>query len=204
MLQYYATVAIERAGYVLFRALVYCVKLDRALYSINYGMVHILLNIFNGMLGYFLRQLFYDDTLALCQSSSTAVDREDVPDLPQHLVVAVDPVEILVPDVDLRAARSHQSPAEFLFCSEFLQPGEIYEKRGDSSFKKELEVRFHLCTHSRADCLKYFELWDDLFLEHTENELLKVVTLFRDGGLHVHVQLYMYLYIHIHNWPGQT
>ena len=44
--------------------------------------MYVLLNVFNRMLGYFLGQLFDDDTLALCQSSSTAVDREDVPDLP--------------------------------------------------------------------------------------------------------------------------
>ena len=130
-------------------------------------MVHILLNVFNMMLGYLLGQLFDDDTLALCQSSSTAVNREDVPDLPQHLVVTVDPVEILMPDVDLRAARSHQSPAEFLLCSELFQPGEISDKSGDGSFENGLETRLHpSSTHTRTDGLKNFELWDDLFLEN--------------------------------------
>ena len=146
--------------------------------------MYILLNVFNRMLGYFLGQLFYDDTLALCQQSSTAVDCEDVPDLPQHLVVAVDPVEILVPDVDLRAARSHQSPAEFLLCSEFFQPGEISDKSVDGSFENRLKVRLYSpSTRTRADGLKNFELWDDLFLENAENELLKIITFFRDGDL---------------------
>ena len=155
-------------------------------YMYMYMYMYVLLNVFNRMLGYFLGQLFDDDALALCQSSSIAVDREDVPNLLQHFVVAVDPVEILMPDVDLRAARSHQSPAEFLLRSEFFQPGEIFDKSVDSSFENGLEIRLHSPSSStcpRADGLKNFELWDDLFLEHTENELLKVVTFFGDGGL---------------------
>ena len=159
-------------------------------------LILILLNVFNRMLGHFLRQLFDDDALVLHQSSSTAVDREDVPDLLQHLVVAVDPVEILVSNVDLRAARSHQSPVEFLLCSEFLQPGEISGKSGYGSFENGLEIRLYPSstrTHTRADSLKNFELWDDLFLENAENELLKIVTFFRDGGLQAQCNTCMYM-----------
>ena len=62
-------------------------------------------------------------TLALGQLLATAVDIKDVAHLIQHLAVAVDPVEVVLGDVDLRAARSHQPPAEFLLCRGCLDPG---------------------------------------------------------------------------------
>ena len=166
---------------------------------------YILFNVFIRVLGYFLWQLFDDDALALGQLSSVAVHRVDVSHLFQHLVVAVHPVEVLSSDVDLGATSSHQTPAEFLLCSEFLQPGEVFDKSVDGFLENRLEVGAH--PSACADGLENFELWDDFFLEHAQNELLKIVLFFRDGGLHLNTYtctctcmhkciIHMYIFVH--------
>ena len=131
------------------------------------------------MFGYFLGQLLYDDTLVLRQSPSTAVHVEDISHLIEHLVIAVHPVKVLSSDVDLCAAGGYQTPAEFLLCRKFLQPREVLAEGVDCS----LEDGHKVGACVRIDILKYFELWDDLLLEHTKNELLKVVTFFGNGAL---------------------
>lgn len=71
---------------------------------------------------YLLRKILNDHTFVLGQLSPTAVDTEDVADSPQHLTVAVYPVESIPADVYLRTTGNHQAPAKLLFCTEALGP----------------------------------------------------------------------------------
>ena len=71
---------------------------------------------------YLFRKILDNDTLALGQLSSAAVDSKDVANLIQHLAIAVHPVETILADVYLRATGGHQAPAEPLFSTDTPGP----------------------------------------------------------------------------------
>ena len=70
-------------------------------------------------------KLLNNHTLTLGQLLSAAVDVKDVADLIQNLTVAVDPVEVMLSDVDFGTTRRHQPPTEVLLSCGRLDPGQV-------------------------------------------------------------------------------
>ena len=111
------------------------------------------------MCGNLIGKLLDNHTLTLSQLLSAAVDVKNVADLIQNLTVAVDPVKVVLSDVDLGTTRRYQPPAELLLHCWSLDPGQVLAEGGDCSFKDSVELIRDSCFVT----LENFELWDDLF-----------------------------------------